>query len=274
MTEADFKRLAAEGYNRAPLALETFADLDTPLSIYPKPDTIYLKPDTLGCPDLQLLSEEIAVLDKLTGKLHLVVFAGLPSPFAATRYHSLATELLAAPKERAEHLMLLDLGRNDVGRVAATGSVKVTQNMDIERYSHVMRIVSNVEGRLNAGLDAIDVLRAAMPAGTVSGAPCRSSTSWSRTSAASTPVRSVTAGFTATWIWPSPFAPPCSRTGSCTCRRAPALSPTLMRPASGRKPRTRPAPCFAPRSLPRAGCSRGATDMLLMTGSYGADLIP
>ena len=80
MTEADFKRLAAEGYNRAPLALETFVDLDTPLSIYPKPDTIYPKPDTLGCPDLLLLSEEIAVLDKLTGKLHLVVFAGLPSP--------------------------------------------------------------------------------------------------------------------------------------------------------------------------------------------------
>ena len=96
MTEADFKRLAAEGYNRVPLVPETFADLDTPLSIYLKPDTIYLRPDTLGCPDLLLLlSEEIAVLDKLTGKLHLVVFAGLPSPFAATRYHALATELLA-----------------------------------------------------------------------------------------------------------------------------------------------------------------------------------
>jgi anthranilate synthase component 1 len=67
--------------------------------------------------------------------------------------------------------MLLDLGRNDVGQVAATGSVKVTQNMDIERYSHVMHIVSNVEGRLKDGLDAVDVLRAAMPAGTVSGAP-------------------------------------------------------------------------------------------------------
>ena len=67
--------------------------------------------------------------------------------------------------------MLLDLGRNDVGRVAATGTVKVTQNMDIERYSHVMHIVSNVEGRLKDDLDAIDVLCAAMPAGMVSGAP-------------------------------------------------------------------------------------------------------
>jgi anthranilate synthase component 1 len=67
--------------------------------------------------------------------------------------------------------MLMDLGRNDVGRVAATGSVRVTENMVIERYSHVMHIVSNVEGRLREGLDAMAVLRASFPAGTVSGAP-------------------------------------------------------------------------------------------------------
>jgi anthranilate synthase component 1 len=67
--------------------------------------------------------------------------------------------------------MLVDLGRNDVGRVAAVGSVKVTETMAIERYSHVMHIVSNVEGRLCEGLDAVDVLRASFPAGTVSGAP-------------------------------------------------------------------------------------------------------
>jgi anthranilate synthase component 1 len=82
-----------------------------------------------------------------------------------------AAELLADPKERAEHVMLIDLGRNDVGRVAATGSVKVTEQMVVERYSHVMHIVSNVEGRVAPGLDAIDVLRASFPAGTVSGAP-------------------------------------------------------------------------------------------------------
>ncbi len=84
---------------------------------------------------------------------------------------ALATELLADPKECAEHLMLMDLGRNDLGRVAQTGSVHVTDNMTIENYSHVMHIVSNVEGKLKPGLDAIAVLQATFPAGTVSGAP-------------------------------------------------------------------------------------------------------
>ena len=83
----------------------------------------------------------------------------------------LAADLLADPKERAEHVMLMDLGRNDVGRIAAVGSVKVTENMAIEYYSHVMHIASNVEGRIKPGMDAMDVLRAAFPAGTVSGAP-------------------------------------------------------------------------------------------------------
>ena len=84
---------------------------------------------------------------------------------------ALADELLADPKERAEHVQLMDLGRNDVGRVAQVGTVTVTDNMTIERYSHVMHIVSNVEGKLKPGLDAIDVLKATFPAGTVSGAP-------------------------------------------------------------------------------------------------------
>ena len=84
---------------------------------------------------------------------------------------ALEKELLADPKECAEHLQLLDLGRNDLGRVAQTGSVKVTENMSIERYSHVMHIVSNVEGKLKPELSSMDVLRATFPAGTVSGAP-------------------------------------------------------------------------------------------------------
>ena len=83
----------------------------------------------------------------------------------------LGEELLADPKELAEHLMLIDLGRNDVGRVAQQGSVKLTEKMVIERYSHVMHIVSNVEATLKPGLDAMDVLKATFPAGTVSGAP-------------------------------------------------------------------------------------------------------
>jgi len=400
MTETDFRRLAAQGFNRVPLVLETFADLDTPLSIYLKlanrpytyllesvqggerfgrysfiglpaqtrivvrahrvlvlhgetvtedvesPDPLafigeYLKrfnaaplaglprfagglvgyfgydtvryvepklakrpekPDPIGTPDIVLLqSEEIAIVDNLAGKLYLVVYADPrnplafahgrqrlrellealrrpvdipahgptvahqpqsgfgeatflqavakakrlvfdgdimqvqigqrlsrryageplalyralrtlnPSPYmfyfdfrdfnvvgaspeilvrlegdkvtlrpiAGTRRRgadaaedqALAAELLADPKERAEHVMLIDLGRNDVGRIAGTGSVRVTENMVIERYSHVMHIVSNVEGRLKPGLDALAVLRATFPAGTVTGTP-------------------------------------------------------------------------------------------------------
>ena len=100
-------------------------------------------------------------------------------PIAGTRWRGatpaedarLAEELLADPKERAEHLMLLDLGRNDVGRVAKIGTVKVTDSFFVERYSHVMHIVSNVEGELRDDRDVVDALAAGFPAGTVSGAP-------------------------------------------------------------------------------------------------------
>jgi anthranilate synthase component 1 len=84
---------------------------------------------------------------------------------------ALAEELLADPKERAEHVMLVDLGRNDVGRVAQFGSVRLSDVMTVERYSHVMHISSNVDGKLRPELDAIDALKACLPAGTVSGAP-------------------------------------------------------------------------------------------------------
>ncbi|WP_432823143.1 anthranilate synthase component I [Trichloromonas sp.] len=84
---------------------------------------------------------------------------------------SLESDLLADPKECAEHIMLVDLGRNDLGRVCCTGSVEVSELMVVERYSHVMHIVSNVRGRLQAGKDAFDVFRATFPAGTLSGAP-------------------------------------------------------------------------------------------------------
>ena len=83
----------------------------------------------------------------------------------------LEKELIADPKERAEHVMLIDLARNDIGRIAQTGSVKVTEQMVVERYSHVMHLVSNVDGLLKPGLTALDVLRASFPAGTLTGAP-------------------------------------------------------------------------------------------------------
>jgi anthranilate synthase component 1 len=83
----------------------------------------------------------------------------------------LADRLISDPKERAEHVMLVDLARNDIGRVARYGSVRVEEMMTIEYYSHVMHIVSRVTGRLKEGLGALDVLRSALPAGTLSGAP-------------------------------------------------------------------------------------------------------
>ncbi|MDF1763771.1 MAG: anthranilate synthase component I [Oleibacter sp.] len=100
-------------------------------------------------------------------------------PIAGTRYrgatdeedYALEQELLSDPKEIAEHLMLIDLGRNDVGRIARSGEVRVTDQMAVERYSHVMHIVSNVTGKVKEGITAMDVLRAVHPAGTLSGAP-------------------------------------------------------------------------------------------------------
>jgi anthranilate synthase component 1 len=100
-------------------------------------------------------------------------------PIAGTRRRGLTHEkdlaleqdLLNDPKELAEHLMLIDLGRNDVGRIAQVGSVELTEKMVVERYSHVMHIVSNVNGQIQPDMSAMDVLRATFPAGTVSGAP-------------------------------------------------------------------------------------------------------
>ncbi|MGQ9367126.1 anthranilate synthase component I [Azospirillum sp. A39] len=106
------------------------------------------------------------------GKLTIRPIAGTRKRGAtAEEDAALAGDLLSDPKELAEHLMLLDLGRNDVGRVARTGTVRVTQKMIVELYSHVMHIVSNVEGELDPAYDALDALVAGFPAGTVSGAP-------------------------------------------------------------------------------------------------------
>ncbi len=147
----------------------------TPLALYralrtlnPSPYMFYF-----DFSDFHVVGASPEILVRLEGDMVTV------RPIAGTRRRgatpeedaALADELLADAKERAEHIMLVDLGRNDAGRVAQTGTVHVTEQMVIERYSHVMHIVSNVEAKLKPGLTAIDVLRATFPAGTVSGAP-------------------------------------------------------------------------------------------------------
>ncbi|MHB1291719.1 MAG: anthranilate synthase component I [Sulfuricella sp.] len=147
----------------------------SPLSLYralrslnPSPYMFYYD---MG--DFQVVGSSPEILVRLEEETVTVRPIAGTRPRGKTREEdeALAADLLADPKELAEHLMLMDLGRNDAGRVAQTGSVKVTENMTIERYSHVMHIVSNVEGKLKSGLNAMDVLRATFPAGTVSGAP-------------------------------------------------------------------------------------------------------
>jgi anthranilate synthase component 1 len=137
-------------------------------SLNPSPYMYFMDLD-----DFQIVSSSPEILARLEdGQI-------INRPLAGTRRRgrtaeedlAMERELLADPKEIAEHLMLIDLGRNDVGRVAETGSVTVTEKFVIERYSHVMHISSNVVGRLKAGRTAMDVLRAALPVGTLSGAP-------------------------------------------------------------------------------------------------------
>jgi anthranilate synthase component 1 len=166
----------------APFALDPFAFYRSLRRLNPSPFMFYLN---FG--DFQLAGSSPEIMVRLRdGKVTIRPIAGT-RPRGKTPAEDLALEkeLLADPKERAEHLMLLDLGRNDVGRVAmlrepgrnapAAGSrgphVRVTESFGVERYSHVMHIVSNVEGDAPEGLDPVDVLMAALPAGTLSGAP-------------------------------------------------------------------------------------------------------
>jgi anthranilate synthase component 1 len=127
----------------------------------------------LHCDDIHVLGSSPEILVRVEdGEVTLRPIAGTrPRGADADRDAALAAELAADPKERAEHLMLVDLGRNDVGRVAEFGSVRLTAFMTIERYSHVMHLVSEVRGRLRPELDAVAALAACFPAGTVSGAP-------------------------------------------------------------------------------------------------------
>jgi anthranilate synthase component 1 len=152
----------------APFALPPFALYRALRRVNPSPYLYFLD---FGSFAVAGSSPEILV--KVTGGVVTIRPIAGTRPRGATPHEDLAleTELLADPKERAEHLMLLDLGRNDVGRVAEIGTVKVTDQFFIERYSQVMHIVSNVEGKLRKDSDAIDALAAGFPAGTVSGAP-------------------------------------------------------------------------------------------------------
>jgi anthranilate synthase component 1 len=126
-----------------------------------------------GGPDFYLIGASPEMHVRLEGRTAAI------RPIAGTRPRgqtpaedaALEQELLADPKERAEHVMLVDLARNDLGRVCDFGSVHVTEQMGVERYSHVMHIVSHIEGQLRPEFDAFDLLRATFPAGTVSGAP-------------------------------------------------------------------------------------------------------
>lgn len=125
------------------------------------------------CGDSHIVGSSPEILARVQdGKVTVRPIAGTrPRGKTPEQDDLLAQELLADPKEIAEHLMLIDLGRNDAGRVSKVGQVQVTEQMVIERYSHVMHIVSNVEGILRQGVTAIDVLKASLPAGTLSGAP-------------------------------------------------------------------------------------------------------
>jgi len=153
---------------KLPFSLPPFAFYRSLRRINPSPFLFYLN---FG--GFQVAGSSPEILVRLRGGTVTIRPIAGTRPRGATPSEDKALEedLLADPKERAEHLMLLDLGRNDVGRVAQIGSVKVTDSYLIERYSHVMHIVSNVEGKIAPGKDAIDALYAGFPAGTTSGAP-------------------------------------------------------------------------------------------------------
>ncbi len=139
--------------------------------INPSPYMFFL--DLGGTPPLYLIGSSPEVLVRLEGRTATLRPIAGTRPRGRDEAHdrALEAELLADPKERAEHVMLVDLGRNDLGRVCEFGTVRVEELLTTERYSHVIHIVSSVTGQLRAGVDACDLLRATFPAGTVSGAP-------------------------------------------------------------------------------------------------------
>jgi len=167
ITEGDIMQVVLSQRMSKPLTASPMALYRSLRSLNPSPYMFYFDFE-----DFHVVGASPEILVRLEGDTVTV------RPIAGTRRRgvsfaedqALAEELLADEKERAEHVQLLDLGRNDAGRVARVGSIKLTENMIVERYSHVMHIVSNVEARLRPELNAFDVLKATFPAGTVSGA--------------------------------------------------------------------------------------------------------
>jgi anthranilate synthase component 1 len=162
-----FQVVPSQRFRRA-FALPPFALYRSLRRLNPSPFLYYL-----SMPGFSIVGSSPEILVRLRdGKVTIRPIAGTrPRGKTPAADKALAEELMTDPKERAEHLMLVDLGRNDVGRVAKIGGVKVTGSFFIERYSHVMHLVSNVEGDIRDGLDAVDALAAGLPAGTLSGAP-------------------------------------------------------------------------------------------------------
>jgi anthranilate synthase component I len=154
---------------KTPTTAQPFDIYRTLRVVNPSPFLFYLR----NGPDLTLVGSSPEIMVRVEGdKVTIRPLAGTRRRGATEEEDQrLAEELIADPKERAEHIMLVDLGRNDVGRVARYGSVQISDVMTVERYSHVMHICSNVTGRLQAGKSAFDALRACLPAGTLSGAP-------------------------------------------------------------------------------------------------------
>jgi anthranilate synthase component I len=152
----------------APMSLDPFAVYRGLRTVNPSPYMFFLETD-----EVTLVGSSPEMLVKVEGgvvEMHPIA-GSRPRGGTEEEDDRLATELLADPKERAEHVMLVDLGRNDLGRVSEVGTVHVTDLMDVRRYSHVMHIESSVVGRLAEGMRASDALRATFPAGTLSGAP-------------------------------------------------------------------------------------------------------
>lgn len=168
ITSGDVVQVVLSQRLSAPVKAEPFDIYRALRSLNPSPYMYYL---SLG--DMDVVGSSPEILVRLEDGIVTT------RPIAGTRHRgrsmdedlALEKELLADEKERAEHIMLVDLGRNDIGRVSQFGSIRVDDLMTIERYSHVMHIVTNVSGTLGSGRDAFDVMRAAFPAGTVSGAP-------------------------------------------------------------------------------------------------------